>query len=172
MAESQEAPQPPRAPSLERRPRFTPLQRWGLPLLALAPVLALTGLLGVTSQRVTATEGPLTLEVEHPNRARKGVTATLTVTVRNAGPAPLADVVLELERGYLESFEEADVEPAPDAATQDAFRFELGELEAGASRVVSAVLTADRYWRRPGTARVEAAGVPPLSLRFATFTFP
>src|SRR5690554_3648865 len=126
---------------MRRRLLLTPLQMWGLPLIALLPVLALFGVVGIAHDEVSAEGDGLRLEVRYPRRSHSGVTVPLTITVSNQGQAPLEDVYLVLPRDYLESFEEFELRPSADSVSQDAYRIVLGSLPAGASRVATALLT-------------------------------
>ncbi len=168
-----EPPSPPEAPEIERKILLSPLQKWGLPLLALVPVLALTGLIEVSGSSRALQAGDLRVEVEYPRRAHSGVASALSVTVTNAGSAALEGVTVALDREYVSAFEEKTLEPSPDAISGEAFLFELGELPAGVSRSVTAELTPDRYGNLPGSITVEAEGLEnPLRVEFATLSFP
>lgn len=96
---------------MPRRLQLWPLQRWGLPLLAMLPLLALIGLIGITQDRVTTAGRQLRLEVDFPSRTHTGVMAALTVTVWNLGTLPVHDAYVTLPRAYLESFDAFELRP-------------------------------------------------------------
>lgn len=166
-------PQPPGMPDFERRVQLTQLQRWGLPLLLLAPLLALIGPLGMSHDQVVVGGEPLRVAVEYPSRSRTGVTTTLTATVWNDGSEPVGGVRVTLPREFLESFEAFDMRPAATTVTADDYSVFVGDVPAGESRVVTVLLTPGEYWDTQGTVTVASAAMPtPLTAEFSTFNFP
>lgn len=171
--ERDEHPEPPQAPGIERRVLLTPLQRWGLPLLLLLPLLALLGLVDEARGEVSASEGFLRLQVDYPSRARAGVTTSLTATVWNDGAAELSGVYVTLPSDYLDAFAPFELLPAATTVSAASHRVFLGAVPAGGSRVVTALLTPSDYGRRSGSVSAASAAAPqPITTEFSTFTFP
>ena len=168
-----EQPVPPGMPAVPRRLLFTPLQRWGLPVLLALPVLALIGLLGVSYDRTVTTGDGLTLEVDYPNRTRSGVATALTLTISNQGDAPVTGVYIALPRAYLESFDTFELRPVAHTVSSETYRVDVGDIPTGGSRVVTALLTPGRYGRNTGTVTVGSAALAsPSTADFSTFNFP
>lgn len=167
-------PRPPAALNIIRRPLLTPLQRVGLPLLTLIPVLAIVGVLGVNRASVGADGRTLHLEVDYPIRARKGVKTDAVIRVENGGSTPLRGVSVTIDREYVDVFDEFTLTPAPSHITENAYHVDLGDLPAGESRLVSATLRPGwEYGQRRGTITAAADGMSqPVSVDFATFNFP
>jgi len=172
-AGSAEHPAPPKPPRIKRRVVLTQLQRWGLPLIFLVPVLAVLGPLGPAHSEVTVGGAQLRLQVAYPSRTRNGVTTTLTATVWNDGATELSGVYVTLPRSYLESYEAFELRPAATTVSAETYRVFVGNVPTGASRVVTALVTPGRYWRRPGSVSAASAAAPqPVTAEFSTFNFP
>jgi hypothetical protein len=172
MAQRQQGREPPKAPEIERRVRFTRLHAIGLPIIALIPLLAVAGVFGPSSGHRDAQGGALSVEVDYPRRARLRAGASLAITVRNELDRALAGVVVEVEREYVDSFSEVDFTPSVDSADDRVYRIEVGRLSAGASRAVSVQLSPLEYWRLAGAVSAFADGAEELTVPFTTFVFP
>ena len=120
-------PQPPegRAPRI----RLAGIQRVGLPLLALVPLLAIGGLFGEGRAEATATRGPLLVRAHVPTHLRYRQRMTLELSVTNRGTSVVDDLRLRVDSSYLDRFSAVTLAPA--AAADGSVH--LGALVPGAS---------------------------------------
>lgn len=152
---------------------MTPLQTWGMPLIALLPVLAVVDLIGTAEEQVVAEADGVRLEVSYPRRSHRDVTTPLTVTVSNLRGSALEDVYVLVPRDYVERFDEFELRPSAEWVSADSFRLSLGSVPPGESRVATALLTPGDYGRVSGSVQVGSGGEAPLvNAEFATVTFP
>jgi hypothetical protein len=157
-------PPPPHA----RRVRLHRAQWIGIPLLTLVPVLALTGLMGDANATNSVNSDLLSLVVDYPALQRVGQNRDLVVEVRNRTAVALDSVVIRIESGFLDGFEEITSSPSFDGTHQ----YTIERLSGGERRTIRIELTAARPLRQSGrvTAVVEARDSAGVVLR--TFVFP
>ena len=73
----------PQPPDIEKRWVFRTVQKLGVPLIVLIPLLALFGLFGESSRTVSASGAAPALEITYPTRLRYNMTSPLVVSVAN-----------------------------------------------------------------------------------------
>jgi hypothetical protein len=141
-----------------------------VPLIAIVPLLALVGVFGEARTTATTVAQDVVLEVEHAERVRHSMPAPLTVTVHNRGTTTLEDVVVRVERRYLDAFTEVSFTPSAASVAED-YVIELGDIGAGDERRVAIDGRARSYWAHDGAVDVDAAGAG-LSVRVGTLVLP
>ncbi|MBL0944055.1 MAG: hypothetical protein IBJ04_07000 [Hydrogenophaga sp.] len=156
-------PAPP--PGFVRRVRLGRLEAIGLPVLALLPCLALSGLLGPTdisrSAQLALIPGTVALRVQHPSRLRHRGSGSLLIEVVNTGDQPLPALSLGISEGYLDRFSRADLLPAT-AADSRSGRLAVGlpALRAGERTRLHIRLEADGWGRHRGWVDLTSDGRP------------
>jgi hypothetical protein len=160
-------PQPESPPPLKRRWMFHRTQALGVPLLAVLPLLAISGAFGPSTDKVHAQGNGLRIEAEAPTRMRYKTTERLRLRVTNLGDAT-ARPTLFLEHAYLEAFTKVVAHPAPRAIQNGQLVFDVGPLAGGSTAEVAIQLEAEKYGRVPGFAALE--GGPRVI--FDTFVIP
>lgn len=168
----QAVPQPPEPPEIERRLLLTRLQMVGLPVIVLIPVLALAGVFGLSQGERSEASGALEITVQYPNRTRLRTTAALVIEVGNAGDRAIDDATMLVDRAYIDSFEQVTFTPSISSVSEDRYRIDLGEIPAGATRLVKAGMRAQAYWLRSGTVTVIGEDVEETAVEVSTFVFP
>lgn len=158
---------------MERRLNLSPLQRWGVPLLTLFPLLAIIGPLAAGTTSAEAAAGGLEVEVSYPARVRRGLQETMTITLRNVGADAVQEAVVELDRAYADAFVPFSSQPRPASIDDSTVRIEVGDVPPGGSRSVVLELTPRRYWRVSGVLEVTVGDdEAPLRLSLATMVLP
>jgi hypothetical protein len=164
--------EPPGPPSFRRRIAIAPLQWIGVGLLALIVAVALSGVLGLKSAEASASADGVQLLVRYPSVMRHKTSLPLEVSVTNTGSAPLADMVLQVDRAYLSRF--ADVKLTPDASqvTERDFEVGMGALPAGQSRRIVTRLEASERGRHDGRVQLAAGGRTLAAVTLSTMVLP
>lgn len=148
------APPQPRA-GTPPRIRLTALQRVGLPLLALVPLLAMGGLFGERRDMLAAADGSLLVRAHVPTRFRYRQRMTLELSVTNRGPSAVEDLRVRIDSSYLDRFSAVTITPfaAPDGAVH------AGALAVGASTRLTVTLEGEDFGAIRGDAiATDAAG--------------
>jgi hypothetical protein len=152
---------------MRRRFVSSPGQLAGLALLALLPIIALTGRLGDSTARERAVLGELLLDLSYPSTMRYGNIGAVELHLHNAGERVLARISVEADTSYVTRF--SRLRAVPPVERQHAIP--VPPLEPGASGVVALELEAHRYGRHRGELRL-IAGADTVLLRLSTFVFP
>jgi hypothetical protein len=161
-------PRPPSPPAVSRRTVIPLTQLGGLLLVGLAPVLAVFGVFGPTSAEVEREEAGVRVHVTYPERLRHRQAHAVEVQVRNRSGAPLEGVRVHFEPGYLSRFARPSFMPY----AVEPYEVDLGALAPGEEKHAVVDLEGGRAGRHAGHVRVEAGGLPPISLPLRTFVFP
>lgn len=164
--------EPPEAPDIPRQWKFYDYQYIAIPLLLLIPVLALLGVLGETSATVEAAGEGLLLRVQYPDRAHYEAYNHIEVTVRNESAEAVSGLFVEFDRGLLDHFSQLSVNPSLTEITDTAYRVELGDLEAGAERVVTLDYQPDLNGAHDSWVRLTADGIAQVQADISMFVFP
>lgn len=167
----------PRPRHYARELRLGALEWVGIPLLSLLPLLALAGLLGpssaLKSARIATANSALSVQLVYPSRLRRVTDGELLVTVSNAGPGELRELVLSLDEAYLLRFGRVQSLPAADSVDSGARRIALPVLRAGESTSVRLSLEADDWGRLPGWIELGVGRAPVRArLSFDTLVLP
>ncbi len=165
----------PQPPEIEKQWTFSTLQKLGVPLLVLVPLLALFGLFGESVATATESGDTFAVEISYPSRYRYGMHGALAVRVENRTDQAVPTATVSFDRDYLSQFANVSFTPEPDGATAAATYVELDDLQPGEVRVVSVELEADRYWRHEGTVAVSVGGVddpPDVAVELSTLVYP
>jgi hypothetical protein len=157
----------PRAPIGAPRWSLTRKQWVGLPMLTLIPVLALFGVFGDRTARITAATPSLGVTVSYPERLRYRQTERLEVAVTNRTSKMVDSVLVSLDSAYLSRFIDVRVIPAPSAA----YEVRLVRVAPGEARLVVVDVTGNRYWRHPASLAV-AMGEERATVHFSSLVFP
>lgn len=162
-ARSQE---PAQAPEIDRRLEIPGWRIAGFALLAIPPLLAVAGLLGVRPMHAEATGDGVVVRVEYPGRMRLDQTERVAITVRNTGGAP-APASVRLDDEYTAAFREVLSVPSPVRA----WEMRLPEIPAGGEDRAVLELRAEEPGRHRGTVSVRV-GARDVEVPVSTFVFP
>jgi hypothetical protein len=165
-------PEPPRPPEIERRIQLSRVQQIGIPLLLLFPILALFGVFGNTLGTATNTSGPIELTVEYPNRTRYQARQAIEIAVRNTTDQALTGVTVNLDRDYLDAFEDVTFTPEVTAITDAAYHVDLTDLPPGDVRYLTVELRPHSYWAHQGTISAGSPEAESTDVEVRTFVFP
>jgi hypothetical protein len=159
---------PPEPPAGKSRLRLSRAQRFGLPLMALLPLLAVAGVFGNRDERREAAHGPLLVTARVPSRFRYGERTTVDVSVSNRGASSLSDIRVRIDSAYLDRFIEVAVTPdiSPDGVVR------LGDLAPHESVRLRATLQGDRAGAHRGIAIVSDAAGDTVRVALASTVFP
>jgi hypothetical protein len=143
------------------------LQRLGLPVLFLIPLLALFGLLGEHFATAHASGAGVTLDARYPDRAHYRQPLSIRVHVRNDSPTTMDSVAVVLDSAFMSGFSDVSVS----ATLNGAYVARLTGLAPGESRQVNAMVSGEIAGRHAGAISV----ITPLGTvraPVATFVFP
>jgi hypothetical protein len=158
---------PPPPPDMPRRLRSTGRQIAGIVLIALVPILALTGWLGDSTARAHATAGTIEIDVLYPTTLRYRNHGLIEVRLRQAAAGPAGPVSIEIDTAYVSRFTEVRSTPGAERVLS----VELAPLQPAEERVVTVELRAERRGRHHGELRV-ATGGDTARVRISTFVLP
>lgn len=165
-------PLPPQPPEIERKLQFHRLQKVGIPLILLIPILALAGVFGEVAHSDNAASSQLALEVEYPPRSRYTMVDSIRVTVHNASAQPLTAVQVNFARAYIDSFSNVAFTPAVDFITDEFYVLELSDLQPQETRVIAIDIKSKEYGHHKGTVTAVPDNGESVTLSLATFVFP
>lgn len=160
---------PPQPPRMARRFAVYRHQLIGIPLLLLLPVLAVSGVFGVSSESRSVRGDAVSVVVEHPSRLRYKMFDTLRIEVRNTS-GRARTVTVAVDRSYLDRFSGVTFVPAVEAITDAAYVLRL-EIPADEVRVATATLRAEDFGRPSGAVRVRS-GASEWTVPVTTVSFP
>ncbi len=167
------AAQPPEPPQTPTRVHIGIVQAVGVPLLALVPAVALTGLLGERQGHVrSVSAGGVSLQVDYPAVQRFRTLRELGITVRNEGDTTLPMTTLQIDHSYLGAFTRVETTPAVEEVTPEHHEVPLGALPPGEARRVVATLEGDKYGRHAGRVRLVAQPGSDVAVDVATVVLP
>lgn len=157
---------PPEPPPIVRRLQLPRVQRVGLVVLSLAPVLALAGVFEGEREVDDQRAGALAIRATLPERVRQNRTATIEVELENEGDVPLgAEVAISPE--YLDGCVAIRMTPAPHRAW--AARF--APIAPGERASMSLQFEAEGAGPHEGVLRVSSDDGE-ARMRLSTFVFP
>ncbi len=172
MSAQRQTPEPPQPPPIERRIQISKLQKIGIPLLLLLPLLALFRVFGETSATAHAANDVLALQVEYPTRYRYKMISPLIVEVTHLAETDPVTVTVEFSRPYMDRFSNVTFLPDVEAITPDSYRVELPDMAAGEARTIAVEIEARQYWQHSGEVTASLEGEPPVSIPLQTWVFP
>jgi hypothetical protein len=152
---------PPEPPPFKRRITIGTVQWIGMLILGSIVVCAIAGLLGVRAAESSSSSGPLQVHVKYPQTLRYRTSLPLQVSVSNSSGSALSNVVVQIDRDYLDSFENVRLTPDAQEVTPRHYAVVLPSLPAGETRDVVAQLEAQRTGSLPASVKVAADGVLP-----------
>ena len=164
-------PQPPSPPDVARKFAPLPYQLVGVGVLFTIVLLALFGVFGVVRAHAAADAGSLHVEVEYPERFRYKTIGPVDVRVHNGGETTLDTVVVRFDRAYVDAFSTVTFTPSADTVTDEAYEVTLRDVRPGTTRLVSAEIQAESYWRHEGFVEAVAGGATARA-ELATLVFP
>jgi hypothetical protein len=150
--------EPPKPPPFQRRISVDPLQRIGVPLLALIPLAALFGAFGQRANEVQAVGDGVTLQVRYPGLLRYKTALPFELTVGNSGTSPLSGVSVRIDDAWLSGFSSTELTPQPDRLTERHAEITIDELPPGARRKVVGMFEGHDYGRHAGQASITVGG--------------
>jgi hypothetical protein len=164
--------EPPSPPPFERKVAFGRLELIGVPLMAVIPLAALTGLLGQRPGATMVTAPPLELRIKYPEVVRYKTTMPLEVAVSNTGSVRLSDVSVQIDRAYLSRFANVQTTPPVEEVTGRHYKVALPDLQPGETRQVMATLEAAERGRHGGTVVVALGHQPAIEAALTTTVLP
>jgi hypothetical protein len=162
----------PQPPPFERKLQIAPLQRIGIPLLALLPLLALFGVFGEGMTSKQASNEEVAIQVDYVSRYRYRMQDTMTVAVTNLSKQPEATLIVTFDRDYLEHFSDISFVPDIKQVTDVAYEVELAGMKSGETRLVNVEMKGEHYWTQDGTVSASLSGGQPVSVAVSTTIFP
>ena len=164
----------PQPPDIEKRWVFRTVQKLGVPLIVLIPLLALFGLFGESSRTVSASGAAPALEITYPTRLRYNMTSPLVVSVANISSQPAPTLTVSFDAGYIGTFSDVSFTPSVSEITEEAYLVHLNNVPAGETRQVVVDVHAAQYWAHSGavTASLGPEQPPTVGLELSTFVFP
>ena len=159
--------EPPRPPAHDRRLELGRLQLIGIPLLALIPVLAMTGLFGESWTTGSAQSAALGIRVEYPSRFRARLSKPISVVVENRSTEVLDTVEVSFDSTFVDRFPAIVFVPEP----LDAYVVSLANLKPGEQRRVHVEIDGDRAGRHRGRVVARARG-DSAAVELRTMVFP
>ena len=169
---SQNHPEPPQPPNVERKIAFHRVELIGMSLIALIPLLALLNVFGLALEKVEAADQQLALRVEHIARGRQLQLAEFAISVENHGDAVLPLVTVSVARDYIEQFTQVMFTPDVAAITDQAYEIELEDVQPGETRFITVDLRPTAGGQHTGTVSAAADGGASVSVTFNTLVFP
>ena len=158
---------PPEPPPGTARLRLTRLQRFGLPVLFLIPILALFGLLGEHFTVAHARGAGVTLDARYPDRAHYRQPLSIRLHVRNDSPTRMDTITVVLDSAFMSGFSDVSMS----APLNGAFIARLTGLAPGESRQLNAMVSGENAGRHAGTISVTTP-LGTMRTPVATFVFP
>jgi hypothetical protein len=164
----------PQPPSIEKRWVFHTVQKIGVPLIVLIPLLALFGLFGESSNTVSDSGGSLAMEISYPTRFRYKMTDPVVVSVENLSSQPVPTLTVSFDYDYISGFSTVTFSPSVSEITEEAYLVHLNEVQAGEVRQIVVDIQAEQYWNHSGTVAASTAPdqAPDVELELSTFVFP
>ena len=165
----------PQPPEIEKQWTFSTLQKLGVPLLILIPLLALSGLFGESFATTTETGNTFAVEITYPSRYRYNMLSPLTVSIENRSDQVVPTVTVSFGQDYISQFSNVSFTPEPDEVTGEAYYVRFDDLQPGEVRLVQVELQADRYWRHNGSVAVapgDADDAPDVVIEVSTLVYP
>src|SRR5690606_7605967 len=144
----------------------------GIPLMLLIVLAAAFGVFGTTRAAVSVGNDAVQLTVGHVSRFRYKMIGPVEITVENRTGELLTDVTLRIERRYLDRFSNVVFTPGPTSLDSEWMVFDLGEVEAERSIVVSGEIQSESFGSHDGVIRVTAEGIDSVEAPISTFSFP
>ena len=169
--QTQTALQPPKAPEIERKLKFYRLQAFGVPLIALFPLLALFKVFDTTRSLAFAEQSGLRVEVSYPDKIRDRTTEPFQVTVRN-NTGTSQNLTVEIDQSYFEQFQNVQFEPDADGIVDERMQFEFEDVKPGEARTVEATFENDDLGVHRAQATVKTEGGEEAAVQFSTFAMP
>ncbi|MFY0535862.1 hypothetical protein [Nannocystis pusilla] len=147
---------PPSPPEIDRRLRFHREQLLLLPLMFAVPLMALLGLLGGPRVRQEIDLRGVHLAVEFAPRDHLEDWGRMHVTVVNRAAAPLVDARAEFAAALLDRLWRPSFHPQLAHIEADWYVVPLGDVPAGATRVVTLDYRSTEPGKLAGAVRVAA----------------
>jgi len=160
-------PQIEQPPQVTRRLHFRRLQWFGVPLLAILPAMALSGLFEPQVSQQQVQRGGLRMLVQYPTRLLIRERATVEIQIDNQSSRTADGIHVVLPREYFEAFTDAHVLPSPD-------RHECNpqaRLSPGEGCRLAINFEAERYWQHQGDV-VAKVGGQSLKISLRTLVYP
>jgi hypothetical protein len=162
----------PQPPDMKRIIRMYPMQRIGMGLIALIPILALLGVFGETRAQANASNAAFSVSVDYPINYRYRVHNPLTVRLHNTSQQAYATVTVAFSTDYISPFTSSQFEPELDRMTGEAYEVDLNDVQPGETRIVTVVLEGQEYGAHSGVITATAEGAGAAQVGVATFVFP
>lgn len=158
---------PPDPPPVPRALRLTTLQRIGLPILFVIPILALFGVFGEHFTTAHADGAGLAIAMRYPDRAHYRQPVSVRLSMRNVTPQPLDTISVTLDTAFMRAFSDVSIS----APLNGAYVARITNIAPGETRAISAMVSGERYGRHAGVITVTGP-YGTARLPVATFVFP
>lgn len=171
-SEKQPSPKPPPSPDFERQLELYSYQYIAIPLLLLIPFLAILGVFGETTAAIQANAASLSLEVAFPDRMHAGMGNEITVEVTNDSGEDLPLLEVLVDQTYLRKFVDVRFTPEPNRVTNAYAAFEIPDVLAGETRVISIEFEGLWVGRHEASIAARTSTGENVSTTISTFVFP
>lgn len=158
----------PTPPQEGRQVKFWKPQLFGVPVLMLLPILAMSGAMGDHPRQARADNAQLSIEVTYPSRVLFRKRTSMKIEVQNRGAVPLASASVTFDPAWLEHFQEVEFVPQPSRPTV----VELADLKPGERREIALELAPKGYGTLSGWVRADGPDAPGPQVMFDTFVLP
>jgi hypothetical protein len=158
---------PPEPPTIDHRIALTRVQRIGVPLLALVPILAVAGVFDDRSVVVEREVGSLSVRAEMPQGVRQNRSGIVEIDLENRGASPVsAEVAISPE--YLVDCMEIDMTPSP----YRAWATRTEPIAPGERAQVRLEYEGERAGLHEGVLRIRESRGDEVRIPIRTFVFP
>jgi hypothetical protein len=169
---TQEDPQPPQPPQITRQIRVAPLQKVGVPLLLLVPLLAILGLFDESLTTVSASNSHLSIQVEHVTRTRNGQHNPISIRITNLSSQSPVTATVYIDRAYLDHFSDRQFTPQATRLTDTVYEVVLPDLQARETRAIAVESQVEDPGWHTGIISATVSGGEPVQVTVRTFIFP
>lgn len=159
-----------REPPLKRKFRLWPHQWIGLPILFAIPILAITGVLGESSEKIEVSTELKNVEIsgEYPKRLHYGKSEKIELTLSNNSSSILDEVELHFEGDYLKHFSDVSFTPS----VEEGYKLKIKNIKPGESRHVAVSVRGESYGSHSGKIDAVVGDRKIASIDLNSFVFP
>ena len=161
---------PPPPPEIKRKLEFWPLQKIGVLILAVIPILAFLGLFDSQYKSKSLQLPNLTLTLSYPQRLRFSEDGVLNIHLTNSASAPQS-VTLTMNDKYVETMGELHARPML-AMPGPEFTIYDGIVAANETLNIQLNYKAAAYGKIRGGLKLQQPETTNQTLQFTTFIYP
>lgn len=155
-------------PKITTKIRLWRYQWFGVSFLFIIPILALFGVFGTSSKKITRFEGGVEAIVTYPTTVRYGQSNTLQIELINRSGDQIDGLTTRFNANYINRFSEVSFVPE----IQKSYEVDVRNLSPGKSRFILVQLKAKDYGRHNGEVVISKAGLNLFRINLNTMVFP